>query len=107
MWIIEVYIIRLINQYTGQFETIRPNSIQITQTKEFLKDISLSTINEILLNRTESEWKGEVYSWESLINLLASKIEDMINTVVRQISFFEFEKMILSFRKKIEADLEF
>jgi hypothetical protein len=65
---------RLVNHNTGQFETIRPNSIQITQTKEFLKNISLSTINEVLLNRTESEWKGEVYSWESLINLLASKI---------------------------------
>jgi len=65
---------RLVNHNTGLFESIRPNSLQITQTKEFLKDISLSTINEILLNRTESEWKSEVYSWESLINLLASKI---------------------------------
>ncbi len=65
---------RLVNHYTGRFECIRPNSIQITQTKEFLKDISLSTIDEILLNRTESEWKCEIYSWESLINLLASKI---------------------------------
>ena len=27
--------------------------------------------------------------------LLASKIEDMINTVVRQISFFEFENLFI------------
>jgi len=65
---------RLINQYTGQFETIRPNSIQITETKEFLKNISLSTIDEILTNRMESEWKTEIYSWETLINLLSTKI---------------------------------
>ena len=34
--------------------------------------------------------------------LLASKIEDMINTVVRQISFFEFEKLVHNERKKGE-----
>jgi oligoendopeptidase F len=34
--------------------------------------------------------------------LLASKIEDMINTVIRQISFFEFEKLLHNERKKGE-----
>ena len=38
--------------------------------------------------------------------LLASKIEDMINTVIRQISFFEFEKIIHSERKKGELTVE-
>ena len=37
--------------------------------------------------------------------LLASKIEDMINTVVRQISFFEFEKLLHNERKNIELSL--
>ena len=34
--------------------------------------------------------------------LLASKIEDMINTVIRQISFFEFEKLVHNERKNGE-----
>tara|TARA_Y100000590_G_scaffold435517_1_gene555038 strand:+ start:7991 stop:9802 length:1812 start_codon:yes stop_codon:yes gene_type:complete len=34
--------------------------------------------------------------------LLANKVEDMLNTVVRQISFFEFEKKIHEKRKKSE-----
>ena len=34
--------------------------------------------------------------------LLANKVEDMLNTVVRQIAFFEFEKEIHNNRKKSE-----
>ena len=54
---------------------------------------------------------GEMMTFRTLLNdsnkdtkkfLLASKIEDMINTVVRQISFFEFEKLIHSARKNGE-----
>ena len=54
---------------------------------------------------------GEMMTFRTLLNeskketkkfLLASKIEDMINTVVRQISFFEFEKLIHSARSKGE-----
>ena len=54
---------------------------------------------------------GEMMTFRTLLNdsnkdtkkfLLASKIEDMINTVVRQISFFEFEKLIHSTRKNGE-----
>ena len=54
---------------------------------------------------------GEMMTFRTLLSdsnkdtkkfLLASKIEDMINTVVRQISFFEFEKLIHSARKNGE-----
>ena len=54
---------------------------------------------------------GEMMTFRTLLNesdkdtrkfLLASKIEDMINTVVRQISFFEFEKLVHNERKNIE-----
>ena len=51
---------------------------------------------------------GEMMTFRTLLEdsdksarkyLLASKIEDMINTVVRQISFFEFEKLSLGNKK--------
>ena len=54
---------------------------------------------------------GEMMTFRTLLNesnsdikkfLLASKIEDMINTVVRQISFFEFEKLVHASRKNGE-----
>ena len=54
---------------------------------------------------------GEMMTFRTLLEdsdksarkyLLASKIEDMINTVVRQISFFEFEKLVHNERKKGE-----
>ena len=54
---------------------------------------------------------GEMMTFRTLLDdsdqetrkyLLASKIEDMINTVVRQISFFEFEKLVHNERKKGE-----
>ena len=38
--------------------------------------------------------------------LLASKVEDMINTVVRQISFFEFEKLVHTQRVNGELSSE-
>ena len=41
-------------------------------------------------------------SLETKKYLLASKIEDMINTVIRQISFFEFEKLVHNERKNGE-----
>ena len=53
---------------------------------------------------------GEMLTFKSLLNaeknpnekkaLLANKVEDMLNTVVRQIAFFEFEKQI-HFQRKI------
>ena len=38
--------------------------------------------------------------------LLANKVEDMLNTVVRQIAFFEFEKQIHSQRKISELSVD-
>lgn len=38
--------------------------------------------------------------------IIANKIEDMINTVVRQIAFLEFEKMVHEARKNGEIELE-
>ena len=58
---------------------------------------------------------GEMMTFRTLLDesdtetrkfLLASKIEDMINTVVRQISFFEFEKLVHNERKNIELSAD-
>ena len=38
--------------------------------------------------------------------LLANKVEDMLNTVIRQISFFEFEKQIHTKRKQSELTVK-
>ena len=38
--------------------------------------------------------------------LLANKVEDMLNTVIRQIAFFEFEKQIHTKRKQSELTVE-
>ncbi len=46
---------------------------------------------------------------KNLINrkaLLANKVEDMLNTVVRQIAFFEFEKQLHNKRKEAELSTE-
>ena len=46
---------------------------------------------------------------KNLINrkaLLANKIEDMLNTVIRQIAFFEFEKQLHNKRKESELSTE-
>ena len=37
--------------------------------------------------------------------MLAQKVEDMINTVVRQIAFYEFERKVHTARKQRRADL--
>jgi oligoendopeptidase F len=59
---------------------------------------------------------GEMLTFERLLNaeknitrrkyLLAGKIEDMINTVIRQISFYDFEKQIHDKRKEGELTSE-
>ena len=59
---------------------------------------------------------GEMLTFKSLLNrekdteekkaLLANKIEDMLNTVVRQIAFFEFEKQVHDRRKSSELTSE-
>lgn len=43
---------------------------------------------------------------EKKIIILANKIEDMINTVVRQVAFLEFEKMVHDERKNGEISIE-
>ena len=59
---------------------------------------------------------GEMLTFKSILNsqknpkeikaLLANKVEDMLNTVVRQIAFFQFEKTVHEKRKKSELSLE-
>lgn len=59
---------------------------------------------------------GEMLTFKSILNneknlkekkaLLANKVEDMLNTVVRQIAFFEFEKKIHSQRKISELSAD-
>lgn len=55
---------------------------------------------------------GEMLTFRSLLegcvtanqrrNLMAAKVEDMLNTVVRQIAFFEFEKQVHEMRRQKE-----
>ncbi len=59
---------------------------------------------------------GEMLTFRSLLNaisdkrerkaMLAQKVEDMINTVVRQIAFYEFERAVHTERKKGELTSE-
>ena len=59
---------------------------------------------------------GEMLTFKSILNnqnnpkekkaLLANKVEDMLNTVVRQIAFFEFEKKIHLQRKTSELSVD-
>jgi oligoendopeptidase F len=81
----------------------------------------LSSKQGLLLSRTPltlaetASVFGEMMTFRTLLDesdtetrkfLLASKIEDMINTVVRQISFFEFEKLVHNERKNIELSAD-
>jgi oligoendopeptidase F len=59
---------------------------------------------------------GEMLTFKSILSseknlkekkaLLANKVEDMLNTVVRQIAFFEFEKQVHSQRKISELSVD-
>ena len=59
---------------------------------------------------------GEMLTFKSILReaknkkekkaLLANKVEDMLNTVVRQIAFYEFEKKIHDLRKNSELSVE-
>ena len=59
---------------------------------------------------------GEMLTFKSILNnetdlkekkaLLANKVEDMLNTVVRQIAFFEFEKQVHNQRKISELSVD-
>ena len=59
---------------------------------------------------------GEMLTFKNILNntkskkekkaLLANKVEDMLNTVVRQIAFYEFEKKIHETRKNTELSVD-
>ena len=59
---------------------------------------------------------GEMLTFKSILKqadnkkekkaLLANKVEDMLNTVVRQIAFYEFEKKIHTMRKETELSVK-
>ena len=59
---------------------------------------------------------GEMLTFKSILKqvnsqkerkaLLANKVEDMLNTVVRQIAFFEFEREVHTLRKKSELSTD-
>ena len=54
-------------------------------------------------------FKSILKNEKNLINkkvLLANKVEDMLNTVVRQIAFYKFEKEVHSQRKETELSIE-
>ena len=38
--------------------------------------------------------------------LLANKVEDMLNTVIRQIAFFQFEKEVHTLRENSELSID-
>jgi oligoendopeptidase F len=59
---------------------------------------------------------GEMLTFKSILEqanskkerkaLLANKVEDMLNTVIRQIAFFQFEKEVHTLRKKSELSID-
>ena len=79
------------------------------------KQSHFNTNTPLTLAETASVF-GEMLTFKNLLNktkekkqkkaLLANKVEDMLNTVVRQISFYEFEKKIHNMRKKTELSIE-
>jgi hypothetical protein len=56
---------RLYDEHTKDYITIRPSAI-IHYPKIF-KNISLSTFEEIIQNRTDKKWEEEIGNWEILI----------------------------------------
>jgi len=80
-----------IHQYlAGQKQTYFNSSTPLTLAETASVFGEMLTFKSLLsITTKENERKG----------LLANKVEDMLNTVVRQIAFFEFEKRIHSQRK--------
>lgn len=76
---------------------------------------SLLSATPLTIAETASVF-GEMLTFQSLRqhcatsnqkrNLIAAKVEDMLNTVVRQIAFFEFEKQVHTRRRKGELSSE-
>jgi len=79
------------------------------------KQTHFNTATPLTLAETASVF-GEMLTFKSLLKnskdriekkaLLANKVEDMLNTVVRQISFYEFEKKLHDLRKKSELSID-
>ena len=80
-----------IHQYlAGQKQTYFNSSTPLTLAETASVFGEMLTFKSLLsITKKENERKG----------LLANKVEDMLNTVVRQIAFFEFEKRIHDQRK--------
>jgi len=67
---------RLVDENTNGFISVRNNQFKEHQINipKMLNGIDKHTIDSILSNRTHSDWKNEIYNWESIINLLAKLI---------------------------------
>ena len=84
------------HQYLSAKQGMLLSSTPLTLSETASVFGEMMTFRNLLEHSTKSERKY----------LLASKIEDMINTVIRQISFFEFEKILHNERKKGELPTE-
>ncbi|PPR45642.1 MAG: Oligoendopeptidase F, plasmid [Alphaproteobacteria bacterium MarineAlpha5_Bin8] len=79
------------------------------------KQSHFNTSTPLTLAETASVF-GEMLTFKNILKqvktkkekkaLLANKVEDMLNTVVRQIAFYEFEKNIHDKRKKTELSVQ-
>ncbi len=87
-----------IHQYlAGQKQTYFNSSTPLTLAETASVFGEMLTFKSLLsITKKENERKG----------LLANKVEDMLNTVVRQIAFFEFEKRIHDQRKIKELSVD-
>jgi len=79
----------------GQGALMAPTPLTLAETA--------SVFGEMLIFRALLERTAEAAQRKALI---ASKVEDMLNTVVRQIAFYEFERRIHSERKAGELTAE-
>lgn len=68
---------RLIDEYSKEFTTIRANQFKDMDVnkRKYLNGVELSTIDSILRNRKNVEWKEEIYNWEKLINQISKFVE--------------------------------
>jgi hypothetical protein len=67
---------RLVDENTNGFISVRNNQFKEYQVNipKMLNGIDKHTIDSILNNRKNTDWKNEIYNWESIINLLAKLI---------------------------------
>ena len=86
-----------IHQYLASFQGYYNASTPLTLAETASVFGEMLTF-KYLLNNEENKLKKKI--------LLANKVEDMINTVVRQIAFLEFEKKLHNKRKTSELSTE-